>query len=108
MTLSAYCGCACPTSLWPGALESLGPIQIEALKSWAIIKTEALEHVVGEKRIYKLVWQLTGQSFAKLSLSKYPSDCIKKLSSRVALASAVVIELGTGTSPLGAGITGPH
>ena len=93
-------------SAW--ALESFGPIRTEALKSWATIKTEALEHVVGEKRIYKLVWQLTGQSFAKLSLYKHPSDCIKKLSSLIALASAVVIELSTGTSPLGAGIAGPQ
>ena len=41
----------------------------ECYKHTVIVKVcKCLDPVVGEKRIYKLVWQLSGQSFAKLSL----------------------------------------
>ena len=41
----------------------------ECYKHTVVVEVcECLDPVVGEKRIYKLVWQLSGQSFAKLSL----------------------------------------
>ena len=41
----------------------------ECYKHTVVVEVcKCLDPVVGEKRIYKLFWQLTGQSFAKLRL----------------------------------------
>ena len=46
-----------------------GVVRRECYKHTVVVEVcECLDPVVGEKRIYKLVWQLSGQSFAKLSL----------------------------------------
>ena len=50
----------------------------ECYKHTVVVKVcKCLDPVVWEKRIYKLVWPLTGQSFAKLSLYKHPPIALR-------------------------------